>query len=61
MKILSLNMNMFIYDVTGSFFDYLNEINPDIAVLQECRINRLDKLSSNYKILFTERIQGIHI
>lgn len=51
MKILSLNMNMFNYDAVGSFFKYLREINPDIAIIQECRFNRLDGLPTDYNIL----------
>jgi len=50
-KILSLNMNMFNYDAVGSFFKYLREINPDIAIIQECRFNRLDGLPTDYNIL----------
>ena len=51
MKILSLNMNMFKYDAVGSFFKYLQEIDPDIAIIQECRFNRLDGLPIDYNIL----------
>ncbi len=35
MKILTLNMNMFNYQNDGEFWNYLKEVNPDIAFIQE--------------------------
>lgn len=40
-KILNLNMNMFKYQFDDSFDQYLKEIDPDVAILQECRIGKL--------------------
>uniref|UniRef100_UPI004057AF0E endonuclease/exonuclease/phosphatase family protein n=1 Tax=Acetatifactor sp. TaxID=1872090 RepID=UPI004057AF0E len=54
MKILSLNMNMFNFDTSDNFYDYLEEIDPDIAIIQECRYNRLRENYSKYKVLFPE-------
>lgn len=49
---------MFNYDVSDSFFVYLNEVNPDLAIIQECRYNRLENLPAQYEIFlpnhFTE-------
>lgn len=52
MKVLTLNMNMFnCYQANESFNIYIEEINPDIAIIQECRYNRLIGLNEKYKIL----------
>ena len=52
MRILTLNMNMFnFYQADDSFNIYIEEIKPDIAIIQECRYNRLVGVNENYKIL----------
>lgn len=52
MKILSLNMNMSNYDIDDSFYVYLKEIDPDIAIIQECRYKRVN---NDYKIILPKR------
>ena len=47
MRLLTLNINMFNYQIDNSFYDYLHDINPDLAIIQEARFNRLnDKIYS---------------
>lgn len=48
LKILSLNMNMFNWDNCNSFQFYLAEINPDIAVIQECKYSKIEEMNSSY-------------
>ena len=43
MLLLTLNMNMFNFVIDDSFNDYFNFILPDIAFIQECRYNRINK------------------
>lgn len=50
MRILTLNINMFDYQIDNSFYDYLFEIEPDLAIIQEARFNRLSK--DRYSIVF---------
>lgn len=41
---------MFNYVIDNSFYDYLHEINPDLAIIQEARFNRLKKTA--YSTIF---------
>ncbi len=50
MRLLILNINMFNYVIDNSFYDYLHEINPDLAIIQEARFNRLKKTA--YSTIF---------
>lgn len=50
MRLLTLNINMFNYVIDNSFYDYLHEINPDLAIIQEARFNRLKKTA--YSTIF---------
>ena len=34
---------MFNYQIDNSFYDYLHDINPDLAIIQEVRFNRLNE------------------
>lgn len=43
MLLLTLNMNMFNFVIDNSFDDYYAVISPDIAFVQECRYNRINK------------------
>ena len=61
MKILTLNMNMFNYTVDDSFKIYLNEINPDIVAIQECRYKRIGNIGNEYKILLPNQFSESEI
>lgn len=50
MRLLTLNINMFNYLIDNSFYDYLHEINPDLAIIQEARFNRLKETA--YSTIF---------
>ena len=61
MLLLTLNMNMFNFVIDDSFNDYFNFILPDIAFIQECRYNRINKQyhakwAGNYKKTIDSRI-----
>lgn len=61
MKLLTLNMNMFNLDIDKSFDRYFDSICPDIAFIQECRYNRIDKSynpkwAGNYDGIIDSRI-----
>ena len=61
MLLLTLNMNMFNFVIDDSFNDYFNFILPDIAFIQECRYNRINKQyhaewAGNYKEPIDSRI-----
>lgn len=43
MLLLILNMNMFNFIIDNSFNDYFDSVLPDIAFIQECRYNRINK------------------
>ncbi len=43
MLLLTLNMNMFNFIIDNSFNDYFDSVLPDIAFIQECRYNRINK------------------
>lgn len=52
MRILTLNMNMFnCYQADDNFRKYIEEIRPDIAIIQEGRYNRLKTFKDQYEIL----------
>ena len=61
MLLLTLNMNMFNFVIDDSFNDYFNFVSPDIAFIQECRYNRINKQyhaewAGNYKEPIDSRI-----
>lgn len=41
---------MFNYQIDNSFYNYLDEIKPDLAIIQEARFNRLS--NNGYSIIF---------
>ena len=43
MRLLTLNINMFNYQIDNSFYDYLHDINPDLAFNSSILQKKLDK------------------
>lgn len=58
MKILTLNMNMFRYCLGSSFLNYLEDINPTIAIIQEFKIvhneQHIINLPQNFSIIINQ-------
>ncbi|MBO4908145.1 MAG: endonuclease/exonuclease/phosphatase family protein [Lachnospiraceae bacterium] len=55
MKILTLNMNMFNYQNDGEFWNYLKEVNPDIAFIQEFRYKNIENCPSEYEYILPKK------
>lgn len=41
MRILTLNINMFNYDIDNSLFQYINKIEPTITIIQEAKYKKI--------------------
>lgn len=59
MRLLTLNINMFNYQIDNSFYDYLHDINPDLAIIQEVRFNRLNE--KKYSTIFPKGYDNCNI
>ena len=66
MRILTLNMKMFNLQIDNSFYSFLEEYKPDIAIIQECRYTKISRIT-NYSIVKPnqyeedEKIDGRHV